>query len=624
MRICFESRASGRGQVLIMVTLALLVLCGMLGLVVDLGWSYFVEKSAQAAADAAAIAAVQAAYASASNLESYNCGGGVVECLADPIPCNPSLPGNLSSACLYARLNGFSSDNPRQRVLVQASDQNNPPTVTGCTPEVHHPPTADPPCIDVYYWVTVRVSERIPQLFSAIYGNTEGLISARATAAVAQVEAVGNLILINRQNDPWIPQPGVNTTGMNLFITGGGIIRSPSVVLSSNANGPSFTKDPWAGYIKGTGMVDTPVTHIRDVGGPNQGYHLNSGSALWTGVVDNAAADYEDPFRERGGNPPVGSTSNLWPVPNGVLSAANMPLACPGGVCQSGNYFAIGPGTCPNGTGICTLATGNPITIAQDISFNGGQFGEFRFFGGLKITGTGNVTTVTFGPGRYVLAGTKSESVPLIDNSTKTWLQGGSYANPDADLGRIFILTDSSYGGQLNDRVSQIAASYPLDPVGWLGGKLGFAPSDLKSGKAGGDSYVELVGLSKVHEGDLDAYGLKQYTPVVIWQDQANSYVKYTDGLVDTSCGSLDQPCYNSYPAPPSLAPQLSIWATESAKLAGAIYQPRGAWTILQGSGKYQGPLQIISGAIASVGTSDVTLVGPTNPIVRYVTALVE
>src|SRR5512147_783596 len=104
MRIHVRAHAARGGQVIIMVTLALLVLCGMLGLVVDLGWSYFVEKSAQTAADAAAIAAVQAAYASASSLASYNCGGGV-ECSADPIPCNPSLPGNLSNACLYARLN---------------------------------------------------------------------------------------------------------------------------------------------------------------------------------------------------------------------------------------------------------------------------------------------------------------------------------------------------------------------------------------------------------------------------------------------------------------------------------------------------------------------------------------
>ncbi len=37
---------SERGAVLVMVTLVLLAMCGMLGLVVDLGWSYFVKKSA--------------------------------------------------------------------------------------------------------------------------------------------------------------------------------------------------------------------------------------------------------------------------------------------------------------------------------------------------------------------------------------------------------------------------------------------------------------------------------------------------------------------------------------------------------------------------------------------------
>jgi len=57
-----------------MVTFAMFVLCGMLGLVVDLGWSYFVRKSAQAAADAAALAAVSAAKSEASELADYACG----------------------------------------------------------------------------------------------------------------------------------------------------------------------------------------------------------------------------------------------------------------------------------------------------------------------------------------------------------------------------------------------------------------------------------------------------------------------------------------------------------------------------------------------------------------------
>src|ERR1035438_1316811 len=50
-------RSARRGQALLLVTLSLFAMCGLLGLAVDLGWSYFVKKSAQNAADAAALAA---------------------------------------------------------------------------------------------------------------------------------------------------------------------------------------------------------------------------------------------------------------------------------------------------------------------------------------------------------------------------------------------------------------------------------------------------------------------------------------------------------------------------------------------------------------------------------------
>src|SRR5690242_21825044 len=48
-----------KGQALPLVTLGLIAMCGMMGLAVDLGWSFFVKRSAQTAADAAAQAAVQ-------------------------------------------------------------------------------------------------------------------------------------------------------------------------------------------------------------------------------------------------------------------------------------------------------------------------------------------------------------------------------------------------------------------------------------------------------------------------------------------------------------------------------------------------------------------------------------
>ena len=50
-----------RGQALIMVTVALLAMSGLIGLAVDFGWSYYLRRTEQAAADAAAMAAVNAA-----------------------------------------------------------------------------------------------------------------------------------------------------------------------------------------------------------------------------------------------------------------------------------------------------------------------------------------------------------------------------------------------------------------------------------------------------------------------------------------------------------------------------------------------------------------------------------
>src|SRR5688572_2021123 len=124
-----------KGSVLIMVTVALVAMFGIMGLAVDLGWAYFVKKSAQNAADAAALAAVTAAVA-AGPVATMTCGGGTVTCAATPIPCPAT--GNLQIGCLYAAQNGFSPATAQQNVLIQASDAATAPTVNGCTPTVQH------------------------------------------------------------------------------------------------------------------------------------------------------------------------------------------------------------------------------------------------------------------------------------------------------------------------------------------------------------------------------------------------------------------------------------------------------------------------------------------------------
>src|SRR5437870_4000308 len=68
-----------RGQVLLMVTLALIPLFGMLGLVTDIGYMQFVKMSAQTAAEAAAQAAIISYHETVGGSNAV-CGIGGVVC----------------------------------------------------------------------------------------------------------------------------------------------------------------------------------------------------------------------------------------------------------------------------------------------------------------------------------------------------------------------------------------------------------------------------------------------------------------------------------------------------------------------------------------------------------------
>src|SRR5712691_8565369 len=146
------------GQALPMVTLSLLAMCGMMGLAVDLGWSLLVKRSAQTAADAAAQAAVQQVLDNVGQSGAILCSNTQIACQA-VAPCNASA--NLTTGCLYSQQHEFSpgGHNGRQNVTIAADVTSPAPTAPG---------------VQVEYWVTVRATESIPQLFSAVMGNMMG------------------------------------------------------------------------------------------------------------------------------------------------------------------------------------------------------------------------------------------------------------------------------------------------------------------------------------------------------------------------------------------------------------------------------------------------------------------
>ncbi len=584
-----------RGQVIVMVTFALFAMVGLMGLAVDLGWSYFTKKSAQAAADSAALAAAQQAFVSAGEGDdAYTCGTGVTCQAATSCPG----AGNIQNGCLYAQQNGFSvTEGGRQNVTMEANTTYPIPTAPGVHP---------------YYWVTARVSERVPQLFSSILGNTSSLVSARATAAVIDSSVMGSLILLNRESD-CVPMDngGQTVCGVDLLVQannnqGMDAVRADGgVLLASNKHG--VTADGrWAGENQGGGVVRAPYTFIRD-----QGYIVNSNNADWIQMPQNGYSDraiFKDPMRGLGQPPPP----TLAEAPAHPITLGNLlggPDEANPVVYQPGSYYAV------DGNG---KPTGDPLTVHGYIRFasDSGGFGDYVFYGGLRNQSGG--TVVEFDPGRYVIAGVTPQGQnpkPLFDVQTNMTIQDGTQTFNQAppNAGEIFIFTDTSYPG--------------LQPPPQLAGTQAY--NSLQMGISGfqtgnnADISINIHGLNRA--SDALPEELKPFSPVVLWQDQHNSVVKYTpQGYIDTSCGNnASTGCPNTALANPASV-EMFFKASPALHIWGVAYQPRGAFTSMVGGGGYDSPLQLIAGALKVHANSNLRLAEINQPLFIKKVALVE
>ncbi len=576
MNAPINRRRGEKGQATILVTLALLAMFGLIGLAVDFGWAFYVRRSAQAAADSAALAATRAALQSiAPSIDCLTMG-----CDVTPVSCDLVSAGNLLVGCTYAQRNGFApgGNSGHQAVTIQANTGN--------------PATA--PGVSSSYWVTVRVSETVPQLFSALLGHPLATVSARATGAVADVVVTGSLILLNRSGDA---SPVVGS-GADLAVGGSGTVTgSGGILMASNASN--------SGTLSGSSrVINTAFTHILGSG------KYSAGSGAWQNTPTSGYADgsqFFDPLREKG-QPPLPST--VLPsvaVAGGALLGGSSTAPT---ILQPGNYYA----TSSCGTS-CIQASGNAITFGNGYFATdnaGAGFGTYIFYGGMS---TNNGTNISFAPGRYVLAGANGGTLLSITNKTILVDHTAASGVPAADAGEIFVFTDLSYPGM----ASQVPAL-----VSARSGIFTYGSVNIQGGNNTG-SKINLHGLNQ-SDPSLPAE-LYPFAPVVMWQDQGNSHVKYTiDGDVDTSCvgSTINSPCTNSRVSALATSPQLTLQGSPFTQFFGAIYQPRGAWTIIQGSGSTTGPLQIVTGALNVQGSGTVLLQGLANPLTSLSAVLVE
>ena len=560
-----------RGQALVMVTFALTALLGIMALAVDMGLAHFNRKSAQSAADAAAKASIMRALENMANGPAV-CGANV-GCEDNwGCPANVSTPPtNLDTACLYARQNGFANSGATSVTLTAHAAPPGPPTAAGVN--------------DVFYWVTVTVTQRSPRLFSAVFGADAQLIAVRATAAVTNGVAGGALFALNRQNDT-----SPMGTGKDLVMGGNPSIVFPGgIYLASTAAG--------TGEIQGTSDVDAPFTRIRGSGTTTMG-----GSSSWDAAPKNNYTDswyFKDPMGGKG-QPPALPSGGLpgKPVPGGILNNLPQPL-------QPGQYYAV------DNSG---KATGAQLIVSAPVTFSdaGSGFGNYVLYGGLSFSNSGRGK---FSPGRYVLAGVKNPSSPILSVASQSVITDYGVANqPPTDAGEIFIFTDAKYPGLDGFR--------PPD-VETIKDNLGFGPVNLQ---AGNKQVITLHGLNR--ESPVVPANLKDFAPTAFWQDQRNSRIEYdANGNVDyTSCGgghTLDTPCLNPG-MQNSTTPEFKLQAHPMTSIYGLIYQPRGAWMRLQGNGSITSPLILITGALDLQGGANIATLDPRDALRMKMAALVE
>lgn len=604
-----KRQKTSKGQAIVMVTLGLVAMCGLLGLAVDLGWSFFVKKQAQASADAAALAAVQEAMARLAGSIVIGCSGTDVNsvwCTANAaiVDCSSiTAPSNLYNGCLYAGANGFSSATSRQKVTIQSYNQSILPTTpSGGSLGVNN----------LVYWVTVRTVQTIPQLFSAVLGNTQGTISAIATAAIVSTVVPGQFYGMNDRYDCM----GLgNNCGMDISLQGSGGVYAPGgIVLSSNcaATGPGCTNLA-VHASNASAWVDAVQSEINiPVAGTTAGQNVRPAPTV-------GGADFRDPTRDKI-QPPLVANSPVKTC--GLLNGQIAPIGGTPVVVGPYNYYSYivqggvnvpdGKPITLNGGTVTFSASGTcPGVLSTTGAAQSGSFPNYFFYGGLAVQGDAN-----FGPGQYVLVGAK----PQLDGaaSPSLWFDGNHNTTGDSTTGTMFISTAPGYAG-LDTQIN----AFPELQAASSGLMQGFA--DFKSGNSASITLSGVKSTSNALPANLDIYN-----GFIFWQDRRNSQDELN--LNNASCvrspncnATAGELAANKVPADLSSIKLLLEPSHSNLHFTGVFYQPRGAYfTATGGGGVQNASLQVITGAVQLQGGVSVTLTAPTNPMIRFVNALIQ
>jgi Flp pilus assembly protein TadG len=631
------------GQAIVLVTLALFAMFGLMGLAVDLGWSFFLQRSAQSAADAAALGAVQEAKNRlGASFASWTCpgspgatdawctsGAAIVDCTTVS-----NTSSNLYNGCRYAVSNGFDhTNNVRQTVNIRASDSTTLPAL---------PATASGTPLGVkgiVYWVTVSTVQTVPQIFSSMLGNTTGTISAIATAAIVSSVLPGSFYGMNMRGDCM----GGSSCGKDIDIGGNTTISAPgAIVLSSPCTGSGAGCAGQAISTGGNSLVDAKSSSVIVNGSINTVAGQNYQP---TPAQLGTAKDFLDPTRGLH-EPPIMANSQ-----GGGIKGC----AIPGGVI-SGNV-TLGPYNYFSYTGFSNgnpIPDGRPITITGNATFdptstacdNGsagaikgttgaeesGTFKSFFIWGGMNVTGS-----VNFSAGQFFLVGQNPNqsggTVFSLDKATVTDTASSSSG------GTMLIFTAPGYPGM--DIQSAVIAGAVEN---------GLKQGSVDMGKGNGTS-IQLLGVTKSTSSNPTGLpsDLSNYSGVALWMDRRNSIDYYnpdpgcTAAAGNSQCGTIDPtrsaPQATSGEMGANYCPSNDCSGSavmhfgpgdiKNFDVKGVIYMPRGAYYLAEhgnGNASLNSATQFIGGGYKTPSGNgiDLTLTSPTNPFLVTINALIQ
>lgn len=395
-------RQGQRGQVIVLASLAIVVLIGFAGLVIDLGNIYTTRRRMQTAADAAAIAAANTLQSSDSS--DYS-----------------------SAAQSVASVNGFTDSTNGVTVTVGSA--------SAC------PNASEQQCIQV------TVAQTIPTYFLKVLdvlGYSYGTISVQTQAIAGTTNNPACIYVLDPRDSESFSIGASQSAAFTFTATCGAIVNSSSSTgLYLNGAGTFITTGTGvggSGYHKSGAitMKPTPVTNAIGANDPLASLAAPSFSSC-TPLSTTTSAQYKQSGAFTSVSVPANTlTSGGILFSNVAASSVTFPAGNYGNnISLSGSIsnLQFNPGQYQGGTGSSsdsidisgsgktTFESGNytfcgrvSITGANTITLSPGVYQ-----GGISITGAANVT---FNPGMYILAGggfTVNNSAAVIKGTGVTF-----------------------------------------------------------------------------------------------------------------------------------------------------------------------------------------------------------